>query len=103
MSNKKPEAEVLLDKQLEFSSKTKKSNVITSVSFTAVILITAVLFWVLPDSEYSGEEKRALKQMPEISVSRFIKDFKEDLNEIFMTDEEKHMLTHNFGSLYQFE
>ena len=92
MSNQKPEAEVLLDKQLEFSSKTKKANVITSVSFAAVILITAVLFWILPDSEYSGEEKRALKQMPEISVSRFIKDFKTELDEIFMTDEEKQAL-----------
>lgn len=92
MSNKKPEAEILLDKQLEFSSKTKKENVITSVIFSAFIIIFAVLFWIIPDSEYSGEEKRALKQLPEISISRFVADFKQDLSEIFMTHDEKKEL-----------
>ena len=87
--NKRPEAEILLDKQLEMAPKAKKSNIITVAIFLTVIFAISISFWIIPDNEYSAEEKRALKQFPEISVSRFIRDFKQDFNEIFMTYEEK--------------
>ncbi len=86
---KKPEAEILLEKQLELASKSKKSNIITVIIFLAVIFIVTVLFWIIPDNAYSGEEKRALKQLPEITLERFAGDFKQDIKEIFMTYEEK--------------
>ena len=89
---KKPEAEILLDKQLELAHKAKKSNIITAIVFLTVIFAITVIFWIMPDNAYSGEEKRALKQLPEMTVDRFICDFKQDIREIFMTYEEKQAL-----------
>ncbi len=89
---KKPEAEILLDKQLELAPKAKKSNIITTAVFLILIFAVSVAFWIIPDNEYSGEEKRSLKQLPEMSLERFINDFKQDFNEIFMTYEEKQAL-----------
>ena len=76
---KKPEAEILLDKQLELAHKAKKSNIITAIVFLTVIFAITVIFWIMPDNAYSGEEKRALKQLPEMTVDRFICDFKQDI------------------------
>ncbi len=95
MSNKKPEAEILLDEQLSMASKTKLTDIITMVIFLILIFGITVLFWALPDKEYSGEEKRALKQMPEISAERFAEEFKQGFNEIFMTYDEKQAIEKN--------
>ncbi len=89
---KKPEAEILLDKQLELAHRAKKSNIITAIVFLTVIFAITVIFWIMPDNAYSGEEKRALKQLPEMTVDRFIGDLKQDIREIFMTYEEKQAL-----------
>ena len=89
---KKPEAEILLEKQLELASKAKKSNIITSAIFLVLIFAVSIAFWIVPDNEYSGEEKRSLKQLPEISFERFVSDLKQDCKEIFMTYDEKQAL-----------
>ncbi len=95
MSDKRSEADILLDKQLEMSVTTKKSDIILSVIFLLLIFGITILFWALPDNDYSGAEKRQLKQLPEISASRFANEFKQGFNEIFMTYDEKQVLNAN--------
>lgn len=97
MSSKKPEAEILLDKQLEIASRTKATDIIISIIFLVLVFGITILFWALPDSDYSGEEKRALKQLPEISAKRFADEFVSGFNEIFMTYDEKQAIEQNDG------
>ena len=65
---------------------TSKSKYIISVIFVAFISIFAVLFWVLPKSDFSPKEKRYLQGFPEISVQSltdgtFETDFENYIND----------------------
>lgn len=65
---------------------TSKSKYIISVIFVAFIGIFAVLFWVLPKSDFSPKEKRYLQGFPEISVQSltdgtFETDFENYIND----------------------
>lgn len=65
---------------------TNKSKYIISVIFVAFIGIFAVLFWVLPKSDFSPKEKRYLQGFPEISVQSltdgtFETDFENYIND----------------------
>lgn len=86
---KKPEAEILLDKQLEMGKTARGTDIALVAAFCAIVLALGVLFWAVPDKEYSESEKRSLKQFPEISVQRFIDDTIRDLKMMTMTEEEK--------------
>lgn len=65
---------------------TNKSKYIISVIFVAFIGIFAILFWVLPKSDFSPKEKRYLQGFPEISVQSltdgtFETDFENYIND----------------------
>ena len=65
---------------------TSKSKYIISVIFVAFIGIFAVLFWVLPKSDFSPKEKRYLQGFSEISVQSltdgtFETDFENYIND----------------------
>lgn len=47
---------------------TKKAKYIISVIFVAFIGIFGILFWVLPQSDFSPKEKRYLQTFPDVSV-----------------------------------
>lgn len=98
---KKPEAEILLDKQLEMKSKTKKTDIAIIASFCAFILFFGIMFFVLPDKTYSETEKRALKQAPSLTFSRIGEDLKRDLKLMTMTEDEKKAYIAELGSSYK--
>ncbi len=84
-----PEAEILLNKQIDMAKKTRLADMICLVLFCTLVGAAAVAFWLIPDKEYSDEEKRQLQQFPEISIQRIKDDLKRDISELFMTYEEK--------------
>lgn len=96
---KKPEAEILVDKQLEIANGTKRPDFIGLILFSAFILIFAVAFWVVPDNEKSELERRQLTQCPEFTFQRLWQDIKKDTSELFMTYEEKLAATDSNPSL----
>ncbi len=87
--SKIPEAEILLNKQLDMAKRTKKTDIVCIVLFCALIAAATVGFWIVPDKDYSDEEKRQLQQFPDMSIERFINDLKRDVSELFMTYEDK--------------
>ena len=86
---KKPEAEILLDRQLEMKDKTKAANVVTIVLFCLFILFFGVMFIIMPDNEYSQTEKRQLASAPDMSWFRISTGLGRDLKMMTMTEEEK--------------
>jgi hypothetical protein len=98
---KKPEAEILLDRQLEMKTKTKKTDIAIIASFCAFILFFGIMFFVLPDKTYSETEKRALKQAPSMTFSRIGEDLKRDLKLMTMTEDEKKAYIAELGSSYK--
>ncbi len=98
---KKPEAEILLDRQLEMKSKTRKTDIAILASFCAFILFFGVMFFIMPDKEYSETEKRALKQAPSLSFSRIGNDLKRDLKLMIMTEDEKYEYISELGDSYK--
>lgn len=86
---KKPEAEILLDRQLEMKDKTRKTDFAILSVFCAFILFFGIAFFIVPDKKYSETEKRALQQAPDMSFSRIASDLRRDLRLITMTEEEK--------------
>ena len=98
---KKPEAEILLDRQLEMKTKTKKTDIAIIASFCAFILFFGIMFFVLPDKTYSETEKRALKQAPSMTFSRIGEDLKRDLKLMTMTEDEKKAYIAELGSGYK--
>ncbi len=96
---KKPEAEILVDRQLEIADGTKRADLTGLILFAAFILIFAVAFWVVPDNKTSELERRQLKQCPDFTFSRLWQDVKKDTSELFMTYEEKLASTESNPSL----
>ena len=86
---KKPEAEILLDRQIEMKKKTRATDIAILSVFCAFILFFGVAFFVIPDKTYSETEKRALQQAPDLSFSRIASDIRRDLRLMTMTDTEK--------------
>lgn len=86
---KKPEAEILLDRQLEMKREAKGTDIGLVAVFCAIVLALGILFWAIPDKAYSESEKRSLKQLPEMSVQRVIDDAVRDLKMMTMTETEK--------------
>ncbi len=84
-----PEAEILLNEQLSIAKKTRGADILSLILFCALIAAAAIAFWIIPDKDYSPEEKRGLQTFPEFTVERFKDDFKRDFSELFMTYDEK--------------
>ena len=60
---------------------TKRSELITVICFCLIVAVLAVGFWIMPDKDFSEQEKRNLEQMPEIdSESFFSGKFSKDIN-----------------------
>lgn len=98
---KKPEAEILLDRQLEMKGKTRKTDIAILASFCAFILFFGVAFFVIKDKDYSETEKRTLTQMPSLSFSRIVSDLKRDLKLMTMTEDEKKAYIAELGADYK--
>lgn len=88
-NNKKPEAEILVDKQLEVCDKTKHQDLLALILFCAFIIIFAAAFWIVPDKATSELERRQLAQCPEFTLARLWQDVEKDIDELFMTYEQK--------------
>ncbi len=84
-----PEAEILLNEQLKIAKKTRSADVICVVLFCVLILSATLAFWIIPDKDYSDEEKRQLQQIPTLTLERMKSDLQRDVSEMFMTYEEK--------------
>jgi hypothetical protein len=89
---------------------TNKAKYIVSVLFLVFIGVFALLFWVVPKSDFSPKEKRYLQDMPEISYTAltdgsFETDFEDYINDhmvlrdTFMgINSYSNLLTFNNGS-----
>ncbi len=86
---KKPEAEILLDRQLEMKDKSKAANILTIILFCLFVLFFGVMFIILPDNEYSQTEKRVLASAPDMSWYRISTGLQRDLKMMTMTEDEK--------------
>lgn len=86
---KKPEAEILLDRQIEMRKKSRGTDIAIISVFCAFILFFGIAFFVIPDKAISKTENRALKQAPDLSFSRIVSDLKRDLRMMTMTESEK--------------
>ncbi len=97
----KPEAEILLDRQLEMKGKTRKTDIAILASFCVFILFFGIMFFVLPDKTYSETEKRTLAQMPSLTFSRIGGDLQRDLKLMTMTEDEKKAYVAELGDSYK--
>ena len=62
----------------------KHSELITVILFCLTVFAFAVAFFVIPDAEYSEEEKRPLEQAPELNKEAFFSgDYAKDVNVYF--------------------
>ena len=98
---KKPEAEILLDRQIEMKAKTRKTDIAILASFCAFILFFGIMFFILPDKAHSQTENRDLAQMPSLSFSRIVNDLKRDLKLMTMTEDEKKAYIAELGDNYK--
>lgn len=65
---------------------TNKSKYFIAVVFVAFIGIFAILFWVMPKSDYSPKEKRYLQSFPEISATSLTDGTFEEKFENYIND-----------------
>ncbi|MBQ7836862.1 MAG: hypothetical protein IJ389_06360 [Clostridia bacterium] len=80
------EADRLLELQLSLKDKSKVSNWLCSILAMAFIFIFAILFWVVPDREYTSEES-GLKMFPEFTRETFLSgEFTSEFGE-YMADQ----------------
>ena len=90
---KKPEAEILLDRQLEMKDKTKLSNIITIALFCLFILFFGIMFIIMPDNNWSQTEKRQLASAPDFSPAHIKLSLDRDLKLMTMTEDQKTAYT----------
>lgn len=65
-------AEEYLALQLSKSKESRFENVLTSVLMLGFVFVFAILFWVIPDKEFSEEENTTLSSFPEFTFEGFI-------------------------------
>jgi hypothetical protein len=65
---KNTEQDILLDIQMRCAPKSRIVDLLTVVTFLAVIFIITVSFILLPDKTFSDQENRVLQQFPKIST-----------------------------------
>ena len=87
-----PEAEILLNRQLDMA---KKQNIGFSILLVFCVIVAGfgILFWIMPDAEYSGLERRALQQFPSNTFERTQKDTERDILEMTLTEAQKTALS----------
>ena len=90
---KKPEAEILLDRQLAMKDKTKLSNIITIAFFCVFILFFGIMFIIMPDNAMSQTEKRQLASAPDLSWAHIKLGLDRDLKLMTMTEDQKTAYT----------
>ena len=64
---KKTEQEILLEIQMRSQKKARIPDLLTLITGFAIILALSVLMFVLPDNDFSEQERRALQKFPKIS------------------------------------
>lgn len=63
---------------------TKKTDLAVVICFCAAVLLLSLLFFILPDRDFSDTENRALAQAPQLDAERFFSGaFAEDINGYF--------------------
>jgi len=50
----------------------RRSDILSIIIFLCLIIIPAVLFWVMPDKDFSDDENRSLQQLPPFSIDDFV-------------------------------
>jgi len=61
-----------LELQLSKSRESRFENILVTVLTMGFVLLFAVLFWIVPDKDFSEEENRTLKTFPEFTVDGFL-------------------------------
>jgi hypothetical protein len=62
----------------------KYSELMTIVFFCLIVFSFAIFFYILPDAEYSEQEKRPLEQAPELNTENFFSgEFAKDINKYY--------------------
>lgn len=62
----------------------KHSELITIVLFCLIVFSFAVSFYIVPDAEYSEQEKRPLEQAPELNTENFFSgEYAKDINKYY--------------------
>ncbi len=63
---------------------TKRTSVCLSALFAGMLFLGAILFWCLPDKDFSQTENRSLRSFPRFCVETLVSgSFSEDMNEYF--------------------
>lgn len=88
-----PEAEILLNRQLDMAKKNRISDLCILLVFCVIVAGFGILFWIMPDAEYSGLERRALQQFPSMTFERTQKDTERDILEMTLTEAQKTALS----------
>lgn len=65
------EADFYLEKQLKLKNVERVSDILLLVLTLGFIYVFAVLFWIIPDADFSPEENRSLQTAPTLSVESF--------------------------------
>ena len=62
----------------------KYSELMTIVFFCLIVFSFAIFFYILPDAEYSEQEKRPLEQAPELNTENFFSgEYAKDINKYY--------------------
>lgn len=83
------EADLVSEKYLkmQFEGGEKPSNLISAFSLIAIIAILCVMFFVIPDRDFSEEENRSLKGVPELTKTSLLSgEFTSDVSD-YMADQ----------------
>ena len=81
------EAAEYLNLQLSLSKESKIPNIILCVLTLGFIFAFAILFWVLPDNDFSAEENRSLQKAPEMTFENLFSGNLTDEFSDYMADQ----------------
>lgn len=65
------EAEKYLQLQMHMKKESRGADILLILLTLGFIYVMAILFWVLPDSDFSAQENRVLATAPEVSAENF--------------------------------
>ncbi len=81
------EAAQYMELQMQLSGKSKISNIVLTVLTLGFIFAFAILFWVLPDNDFSAEENRSLQKAPAMTFENLFSGNLTDEFSDYMADQ----------------
>ena len=81
------EAAEYMELQMKLSDKSKASNIVLIILTLGFIFAFAILFWVMPDNDFSAEENRTLQKAPEMTFENLFSGNLTDEFSDYMADQ----------------